>query len=175
MPDITRYLWNLKYPHGSYIKLDMRLRNMDARQQSQYGKISKSQILTPPHPLGHVMSARCEQPLDELTVQVWLLNHHPKFNYCTFYWSGTELRTKTDWRTDDPITRCPSDLSGRGHKNALTLGKWPAEQLTHHQKKTNGKIGPPARRHWKREWKIIIFNIKTIFTNFGSEYCWILW
>ena len=34
-------------------------------------KISKSQILTLPYPQGYVMSVRCEQPLDELTVQVW--------------------------------------------------------------------------------------------------------
>ena len=27
----------------------------------------------PPNPQEHVMSQRCEQPLDELTVQVWLL------------------------------------------------------------------------------------------------------
>ena len=41
------------------------------------GKISKSQILTSTHPQGHVLSVRCEQPLDELTVQVWKLYHHP--------------------------------------------------------------------------------------------------
>ena len=44
------------------------------RQQSQtMEKFSKSYILTPPHPQGHVMSVKCEQPIDELTVQVWLL------------------------------------------------------------------------------------------------------
>ena len=42
------------------------------RQQNQnMAKISKSYILTPPH--GHVMSEKGEKPLDELTVQVWLL------------------------------------------------------------------------------------------------------
>ena len=46
------------------------------------------------------MSVKCEQPLDELTVQVWLLYFHPNFKYCTLFASGTELRT------DDPITRC---------------------------------------------------------------------
>ena len=76
-----------------------------AATKSKYGKISKSQILTTPHPQGHVMSVRCEQPLDELTVQVWLLYDHPNFKYCTLYISGTELRT--DKRTDDPNTRCP--------------------------------------------------------------------
>ena len=41
------------------------------RQQSQnMAKISKSFILTPPHPQGHVVSVKCEEPIDELTVQV---------------------------------------------------------------------------------------------------------
>ena len=44
------------------------------RKQSQnMAKISKSYILTPPPPQGHVMPLVCEQPLDELTVQLWLL------------------------------------------------------------------------------------------------------
>ena len=43
------------------------------------GKISKSQILTHPHPQGHVMSVKCEKPLNELTVQVWLLYDHHNF------------------------------------------------------------------------------------------------
>ena len=44
------------------------------RQQSQdMAKISKSYILTPPHPQGHVMSVECEEPIDELRV---------KFGYC---------------------------------------------------------------------------------------------
>ena len=68
---------------------------------SKYGKISKSYILTPSHPQGHVMSVKCEQPLDELTVQVWLLYDNPNFKYCTLLISGTELRTdgQTDRRT----------------------------------------------------------------------------
>ena len=70
-----------------------------------------------PYPTqGHVMSVKCEKPIDELTVQVWLLYHHPNFKYCTLFVSGIELRTdrqtarQTDGqteRTDDPITRCP--------------------------------------------------------------------
>ena len=44
------------------------------RQPSQnMAKISKSYIMTPPHPLGHVISVKCEEPLNELTVKVWLL------------------------------------------------------------------------------------------------------
>ena len=73
------------------------------RQQSQnMAKISKSYILTPPHPQGHVMSEKCEEPIDELTVQVWLLCHHTNFKYCTLFVSGTELQTdrQTDRQTD---------------------------------------------------------------------------
>ena len=84
------------------------------RQQSQnMAKISKSYILIPPHPQGHGMSVKCEEPIDELTVQVWLLHDHQNFKYCTLFVSGTELRTdgqtdgRTDGHTDDPNTRCP--------------------------------------------------------------------
>ena len=77
------------------------------RQKSQnMAKISMSYILTPPHPQGYVMSVKCEEPIDELTVQVWLVYYHPNFKYCTLFLSGTELRTdgqtnkQTDGRTD---------------------------------------------------------------------------
>ena len=36
-------------------------------------------ILTPPNPHGHGMSVKCEEPIDELIVQVWLLYHQPNF------------------------------------------------------------------------------------------------
>ena len=64
-------------------------------------KSSKSYILTPPHPQGHGMSVKCEEPIDELTVQVWLLYDHPNFKYCTLFVSGTELRIngQTDGQT----------------------------------------------------------------------------
>ena len=73
------------------------------RQQSQnMAKISKSYIMTSPHPPGHGMSVKCEEPLDELTVKVWLLYLHLNFNYWTLSVSGTELRTdgQTNRRTD---------------------------------------------------------------------------
>ena len=56
------------------------------RKQSQnMANISKSYILTrPPQPQWHGMSVKC----DELTVQVWLLCHHPNFKYCTWFESG---------------------------------------------------------------------------------------
>ena len=56
-------------------------------------QISKSYILTPPLPWGHVMSVRCEQPLDDHTVKVKLLYHQSNFRYCTLSVSGTKLRT----------------------------------------------------------------------------------
>ena len=75
------------------------------RQQSQnMAKISESYILTLPHLQGLqglVMSVKCEEPIEELTVQVWLLYEQQNFKYCTLFVSGTELQT------DDPITRCP--------------------------------------------------------------------
>ena len=100
---------------------------MPRRQQSQnMAKISKSYILTPPPPQGHGMSVKCEKPLDELTVQVWLLYLHPNFDYWTLFVSATELRTdrQTDERTDDLITRCPRQtFQARGIKicGLLTL------------------------------------------------------
>ena len=78
------------------------------RQQSQnMAKISKSYILTPPHPQGHVMSVKCEEPIDELTVQVWLLYPHPNFSYCTLFVRGMELRTdrQTDGQTNGQTDR----------------------------------------------------------------------
>ena len=73
------------------------------RQQSHnMAKVSKSYILTLPHPQGPGMSVKCEEPIDEPTVLVWLLYHHPNFKYFTFLVSGTELRTdkQTDGQTD---------------------------------------------------------------------------
>ena len=104
------------------------------RQQSQtMAKISKSYILSPPHPQGHVMSVKCEQPLDELTVQVWLLYDHPNFKYCTLFISGTELRTdkQTDGRTDDPNTRCPRRTFQAGGIKTFTKTRMAAFQGMH--------------------------------------------
>ena len=41
-----------------------------AATKSKYGK------------KGNVMSVKCEEPIDALTVQVWLLYHHPNIKYC---------------------------------------------------------------------------------------------
>ena len=96
------------------------------RQQSRnMAKISKSYILTPPHPQGHVMSVKCEQPIDELTVQVWLLYHNPNFKYCTLFVSETgrnygRTNRQTDGWTDDPNTRCPRRTFQAGGIKTLT-------------------------------------------------------
>ena len=53
------------------------------------------------------MSVKCEEPIYELTVQVWLLYDHPNFKYCTLFVSGTELWTdkQTNGRTDGQTDR----------------------------------------------------------------------
>ena len=63
------------------------------------------------------MLVKCEEPIDELTVQVWLLYDHPNFKYCTLFVSGTELRT--DRRTVR-LLDAPSGPLGRGHKNEIS-------------------------------------------------------
>ena len=50
-------LWNVDASGGNKVQIIMAK--------------SKSKILTPPHPQGHGMSVKFEQPLDELTVKVW--------------------------------------------------------------------------------------------------------
>ena len=109
----NKLAWSKLQFHSNFTRYDSDLKNgitetrhvfvkhgCPRRQQSR--NMAKSQILTLPHPQGRVMSVRCEQPLDELTVQVWLLYDHPNFKYCTLYISGTELRTngQTNGRTD---------------------------------------------------------------------------
>ena len=72
------------------------------KKNKNKNKISKSYISTLPQPRGHGMSVKCEEPIDELTFQVWLLYHHPNFKYCTLFVSGTEIQTdiRTDRQTD---------------------------------------------------------------------------
>ena len=60
---------SLKYLH----QLDMCLWNTDAPGSNKVKlrqKIFKSYFFTPPNPQGQVMSVKCEEPIDELTVQV---------------------------------------------------------------------------------------------------------
>ena len=46
------------------------------------------------------MSVKCEEPLDELTVEVWLLYDHPNLKYCTFYKRDGIKDGRTNGRTD---------------------------------------------------------------------------
>ena len=82
---IMMCLWNTDAPGGNFKTRHVFVKHgCPRRQQSQnMAKISKSYILTPPQSQGHVTSGKCEQPLDELTVQLWLLYYHPNFKYCT--------------------------------------------------------------------------------------------
>ena len=95
-----------------------------AATKSNMAKISKSYILTPPNPQGQVMSEECEQPLDELTVQVWLhCITTQTFNIALGLKAGRNYR-QTDRQTDDPITRCPRrTFQAGGHKNSTKYCK----------------------------------------------------
>ena len=82
--------------------------------------MSKSNILIPAQSKVNVMSLKCEQPLDELTIQVWLLYDHLNPKNSTLCVSGTPLRTyrqtdgQTEKQTDDPIARCPRRIFQAG-------------------------------------------------------------
>ena len=65
----------------------------DRKIKSKYGKNLQVLNFDPAPPQGHVMSVKCEQSIDELTILVWLLYHHLNFKYCTLFVSGTELWT----------------------------------------------------------------------------------
>ena len=62
------YFWqNVIFQQDVFVK-----HRCPRRQQSQtMTKIYNFYILTPTHPQGHVISVKWEQPLYELTVQVW--------------------------------------------------------------------------------------------------------
>ena len=68
-----------------YGQLDMCLWNTDAPASNKVKILQKSRSPTfwlCPTPRGmYVMSVKCEEPIDELLVQVWLLYHHPNFRY----------------------------------------------------------------------------------------------
>ena len=63
------------------------LRNTDApvSNKVKYGKNLLVLNFDPIHPKGHEMSVKCEQSLDELTVKVRILYHHPNLKYCTLF------------------------------------------------------------------------------------------
>ena len=73
----------LKYKQDVFVK-----HRWPRQQQSTYciikAKISKSYIMTPPHPKGHMMSLKCEQPLHTITFQIWSLYVYPNFRIFHF-------------------------------------------------------------------------------------------
>ena len=82
----TKIRWPWIPFSGTCIGLDLCLWNMDAPGGNRV-KIWQNLCLTfwpRPNLQGHGMSVKCEEPIDELTVQVWLLYHHPNLKYtCT--------------------------------------------------------------------------------------------
>ena len=78
------------------------------------------------------MSAKCDEPIDEIAVQVWLMYYHPNFKYCTLY-AGQNITDRqtdrqTDGRTDGQTIRlldAPADLSGA--KNGTQSAKMVSE------------------------------------------------
>ena len=80
-----------------------------AATKSKSGKISKSHILTPSQPQGQEMSVKCEQPLDELMVQVWLLYDHSKLYILHFI---CKLDGITDGQTAGRSIRSPDAPGG---------------------------------------------------------------
>ena len=71
-----------------------------AATKSTYDNISKSKILTPSRPQGYVISLKCEQPLDELTVQVWSLKDHRTLHIALCLYAGRNYG-QTGRRTDE--------------------------------------------------------------------------
>ena len=59
----------------------MCLCNMDGMPKVKIWQILKVLYFDMPQPLGHGMSVKCVQPLDELTVQDCLQFHHLNFKY----------------------------------------------------------------------------------------------
>ena len=65
------------------------------------------------------MLVKCEEPMDELTVQVCLFYHHPYFKHCTLFVSGTELRTDSQTgRWTIRLLDAPGGYVRLGHKKS---------------------------------------------------------
>ena len=79
---LKRSIWTISQFFINLNHLDMFLWNTYAPRDKKV-KIFKSYILTPSHLQGQWMSVRCEQPINELKVQVWLLYHNTIFKYYT--------------------------------------------------------------------------------------------
>ena len=76
-----------------------------------------------------MMSVKCEEPIDEkITVQVWLLYHHPNFKYCTFVCKrdiitlGARLMHVGDssiylnWLLENMYNKVPNSNSGKNYE-----------------------------------------------------------
>ena len=90
---------NLEAYVYSYSKLDMCLWNTDAPSSNKVKLWQKSQSHTlwpRPTPQGHGISVKCEEPIDELTVQVWLLD----FVSGTELWTDGQTNRQTGGQTD---------------------------------------------------------------------------
>ena len=96
-------LWNINAPGRNKVKI---------RQKS----------LSPtfwPHPTPRGRWCQCEQLLDELTVQVWLLNHHPNFNWER---DVSKMELQTEGQTNRQIEGRSDylmDLSDQGIKSCF--------------------------------------------------------
>ena len=91
-------------------------RTPPAATKSKYGKIFRHTFWPRPTPRCiHVMSLKCEQPLDEITVQYWSLHRRLNFQYCTIFINWTELVLRADKWTDAD-SRCFRRTSRTGHK-----------------------------------------------------------
>ena len=79
---------------------------------------NKVKIWPRPNPQGHGMSVKCEELLNELTVQALLLYHNKTLIIGLCKRGGItdrQMDRQTNRPTDDPNTRCPrADLSGLG-------------------------------------------------------------
>ena len=62
------------------------------QQQSQNLAKSQSPTFDSAPSQGHVMSVKCEQPLDELTVQIWLLYDPQTLNIANYIEAGWNYR-----------------------------------------------------------------------------------
>ena len=93
-PCITIITWIKSVSIVSINKLDMCLWNTDALggNKVRIWKNLQVQHYDSAPPQGHVMSVKCEQHLDEFTVQVWLLYLY--FKYCTLFVGGAEQMEK---------------------------------------------------------------------------------
>ena len=91
-------------------KIKTTRKNLRVAEKVSLEPCSKSYILTPPHPKGHVMSVKCEELIDELKFKFGYYVITQTLNFCTLFVSGTKLRT--DGRTNRQTVRL-LDAPGR--------------------------------------------------------------